>query len=139
MSINERVFEHSAAGRNNRKNLEVLVVEDDDFSRKLITKSLKEYEVKEAADGEEALKQYALAAPDLVFLDIELPDITGLEILEKVNEVDENSFVVMLTSHTEEAIVKEAVAKGAKGYIAKPFEKDRITDYVQKCLQLKNG
>lgn len=133
MEINESVFNHSVQSRKNRQKIEILVVEDDDFSRQMIMKTVKDHEAKEAANGDEALKAYALNAPDLVLLDIELPDIQGIEILKLIQAVDPDPFVVMLTSHTDEATVKSAITNGAKGYIAKPMKKDRIMHYIAEC------
>lgn len=131
-SLNENVFNHIVKNRNNRSRLQILVVEDDSFSRKLVTRTLKDYDLLEAGDGKGALKEYELNAPDMVFLDFELPDMTGVDILKAINKVDPRSFIVMLTSHTEATIVQEAVSQGAKGYIAKPFDKTKIDYYVKK-------
>ena len=130
MSIDVTVFNHAVKSRKNRARANILVVEDDPFSRQLIMATLKEYETSNAGDGKEAMKAYALYAPDIVFLDIEMPGINGLDVLKEIIKVDANAFVVMLTSHTDAAIVKQSVAEGAKGYIAKPFSKEKIFQYI---------
>lgn len=137
MEIDLTVFNHSAKSRGNRQRLDVLIVEDDEFSRELLKKSLKEFEPSVAETGESAIKAYTLTAPDIVFLDIELPDISGIDVLAKIVKADSNSFIVMLTSHTEKEVVEKAIMAGAKGYIAKPFSKEKLLLYAQKCAALK--
>lgn len=130
--IDKQVIDHLAKNRQNRATLQILITEDDLFSRKLIVKSIKGYEILQAENGESTLQQYALNVPDIVFLDFELPDMNGLEILQQIQQADADAFVVMLTSHTESSIVKQAIEYGAKGYIAKPFKKEKINAYIDK-------
>ena len=130
--LDKNVFARLAKNRKNRARLQILVVEDDDFSRTLVTRTLSGYEVLTAADGKTTLTEYTINAPDIVFLDFELPDMTGLDILKKIKQVDPDAFVVMLTSHTETNIVQQSIANGAKGYIAKPFNKAKILSYIEQ-------
>ena len=138
--INKTVFEYSVKSRKNRVNPVIMVVEDDEVSLQMLGKVVSSYgEVVEAENGVKAIKNYSLCAPDIVFLDIELPDMTGVEILAEISAVDQDSYVIMLTSHTEAAYVKESVKRGAKGYLAKPFKKDRIEHYIKSCAAGKKG
>lgn len=132
MGIDKTVFDHSLKSRRNRLRKHVLIVEDDPFSRQLISSVVKDYEITKAANGKEALTAYALNAPDMVLLDIEMPEISGIDVLKAVVEVDHSAYVVMLTSHTNADIVREAVSIGAKGYIAKPFSKEKILQHLKQ-------
>ncbi len=113
----------------------ILVVEDDLFSRTLVYKTLnRDYDVATAADGDQAIAEYALKAPDVVFLDIDLPDITGHEVLFKIKEMDSNAFIVMLSGNTDKKNVLSAIQEGAKGFVGKPFSRDKLLAYVDDAL-----
>ncbi len=113
----------------------ILVVEDDLFSRTLVYKTLnRDYDVATAADGDQAIAEYALKAPDIVFLDIDLPDITGHEVLFKIKEMDSNAFIVMLSGNTDKKNVLSAIQEGAKGFVGKPFSRDKLLAYVDDAL-----
>jgi CheY-like chemotaxis protein len=135
-TIDSTVFNHTAKSRKNRAKLQILVVEDDEFSRSLLKRVIKDYELVEAANGKDALEAYSLNAPDILFLDIELPDIKGDMIVTEVMKADKDAFIVMLTSHTEAALVKKLVEAGVKGYIAKPFSPDRVLHYIDQFRKL---
>lgn len=132
MGIDITVLNHALKSKRNRAKKHILVVEDDAFSRKLITNVIKDYEITDVGSGKDALSAYALYAPDVVLLDIEMPGMNGIEVLKEIVQADKESYVVMLTSHTNANIVKEAVLLGAKGYIAKPFSKEKVLQHILK-------
>lgn len=119
--------------RKQRDTVDILVVEDDFFTQRLIKNSFaNRYTTHTAKDGREAISAYGLIAPDIVFLDINLPDITGHEVLGKILEVDPDAFIVMLSGNGDKENILKAVESGAKGFVGKPFTKDRLIQYTQK-------
>lgn len=138
LTIDKAVLEFSVNGRKNRAKPVIMVVEDDDMSRHMLVRAVREYgEIVEAENGAKAIQKYTLTAPDIIFLDIELPDTTGHEILDKIIEADSEAFIVMLTSHTEASYVQKAVRGGARGYLAKPFKRNRVEHYIKTCIARK--
>ncbi len=119
--------------RNARTTLEILVVEDDPFSRKLISGALSSHSVTFAEDGYESISAYLHKAPDIVFLDIDLPDVTGHDVLIKTLSFDKNAYIVMLSGNSQGENVMAAIKAGAKGFIGKPFTKDKLFQYIAKC------
>lgn len=121
--------------REQRDGLVVLLVEDDNFIASLVSMTLRpQHEVLMVENAVEALRKYERAAPDIVFLDIELPDINGLEVLKEIMACDTDAFVVMLTSHGYFSNVKIAIDIGAKGFISKPFNKLTLDSYIVRCI-----
>tara|TARA_Y100001934_G_C12362047_1_gene781307 strand:+ start:2215 stop:3123 length:909 start_codon:yes stop_codon:yes gene_type:complete len=115
--------------RREKQKKSVLLVEDDAFSRKLVKNVIgKEYRLIEAENTYEALIAYVLNAPDIVFLDINLPDDTGINIIHKIKEYDPDAFIVMLSGNAYRSNITQALTKGAKGFIGKPFNKKRLLD-----------
>ncbi len=130
----EELLDNVAKRRSERDRLEIVIVEDDPFSRKLVSNSLQDhYPTSVAVDGRDAIAAYVHKAPDVMFLDIDLPDITGHEVLQKVLEVDPSAYVIMLSANGDKDNVLNAVSHGAKGFVAKPFTKDKLFSYIEKA------
>lgn len=122
-----------AERRKNRKHIEVMVVEDDPFSLTLVNRSLRPtYRVTCAQDGYDAVATYALKAPDIIFLDIELPDASGHDVLHKLLSIDPDAFIVMLSGNGSKENVLSAMNNGAKGFIGKPFAQEKLLGYIQR-------
>lgn len=120
--------------RRNRSQLEVMVVEDDAFSRQIVYNSLhKLYGTSSAPDGKTALANYVQKSPDVLFLDIDLPDITGHEVLQKIMSFDPKAYIVMLSGNGDRDNVLRAIQSGAKGFVSKPFAKERLIQYIERC------
>jgi two-component system chemotaxis response regulator CheY len=120
--------------RQERNNICVMLVEDDSFSRKLVANVLKDqFELVFAENGKEALASYLTEVPNIVFLDIDLPDITGHDVLDKILSFDPKAFIVMLSGNGYIDNIKRAVASGAKGFVGKPFSKDKLMHYIKQC------
>lgn len=120
--------------RNTRQKPELMMIEDDSFSRRLVENVLqKKYALTSLADANHALDTYARIAPDLLFLDINLPDVTGHELLERLLTIDPEAHVIMLSGNADQANIVEAMRKGAKGFIAKPFTKEKLFQYIERC------
>ncbi len=109
----------------------IMIVDDDSYILKLLSGLLRGYQLVQASSAQEAINAYASVYPDIMFLDIGLQQSNGLDILEKVHKYDSDSFVVMLTAKKDMKTVQEAIAKGATGYIAKPFSRTKVLKYVE--------
>ncbi len=107
----------------------VMVVDDAVFMRMTIRKmiELEGYEVVgEAGNGVEAVQKYMEAQPDVVMLDITMPEMNGIDALKRIKEFDPKAKVIMCSAMGQQAMVAQAIQSGAKYFIVKPFEKDRV-------------
>lgn len=121
--------------RQNREKPELMMIEDDVFSRKLVSTVIqKQYALTGLGETTHALDTYARIAPDLLFLDINLPDVTGHELLEKILKMDPEAYVIMLSGNCDQKNISQAMSIGAKGFIAKPFTKEKLFQYIDRCL-----
>ncbi len=115
----------------------ILVVDDEHLIRWSLEQNLKKqgYEVLTAGTGEEAVKIVREEQPDLVLLDIQLPGISGLEVLERVKEFEEDTIVIMVTAHGGLETAVTAMRLGAYDYINKPFNLDEMSIVIRKALE----
>lgn len=115
----------------------ILVVDDAQFMRLRLNKILSDsgHEVVEAANGLEALEQYEKHSPDVVLLDITMPEMDGLTALKEIKSRDPNATVIMCSAMGQQALVLEAIKAGAKDFIIKPFEPERVIQAVSKVLE----
>lgn len=90
--------------------------------------------VGEATNGVESVDMYQKLKPDLVTMDITMPEMDGLEALKKIREIDPNARVVMCTAMGQKNMVVDAIQSGAKDFIVKPFQPDRVVDALNKLL-----
>lgn len=116
--------------------LRILVVDDAAFMRVRCSKLLGEkgYEVVEAAGGHEALERYKEHRPDGVLLDITMPEMDGIATLQEIMKIDPAARVAMLTSTGQRSTVMSAMKAGAKDFVVKPLDGDRVLDTVQKLV-----
>lgn len=117
----------------------ILLVDDAAFMRMMLKNTLKENgytDTYEASDGAEAVAKYAELHPDLVIMDITMPNLDGIGALRAIKEADPNAKVVMCSAMGQEAMVMEAIKLGAKDFIVKPFKQERILETVSKLLPL---
>jgi two-component system chemotaxis response regulator CheY len=114
----------------------ILVVDDAAFMRLRAAKVLQDsgHEVAQAENGREAVKQYLEWRPDAVLLDITMPEMDGLAALKEIKRIDPHARVGMVTAMGQQAIVMEAVRAGARDFVLKPFQPDRVLAAVQKLL-----
>ncbi|MDQ3013231.1 MAG: sigma-54 dependent transcriptional regulator, partial [Acidobacteriota bacterium] len=113
----------------------ILIVDDEEAARYGMARALKSYSVAEAGSVDEARKAIAVARPDLMLLDINLPGTSGLEYLRDLNQSDNAPPVVMITAHGSERTAVEAIKAGAYDYLAKPFEVDELRLVVKNALE----
>jgi two-component system, chemotaxis family, chemotaxis protein CheY len=115
----------------------VLVVDDAAFMRKMVSDALAKggHEVVgEAGNGVEAVAQFQSLQPDLVTLDITMPEKDGLSALADIVAADPSAKVVMCSALGQESKVLEAIKLGAKDFVVKPFQPDRVIEAVGKAL-----
>ena len=114
----------------------ILVVDDSAFMRMQCSKLFRQngHEVVEAGTGVEAVEQYKSTSPDAVLLDITMPEMDGLNALREIRVVDADARVAMFTSISQQSIVMEALEAGAKDFITKPFDGDRLLAVIEKLI-----
>jgi len=115
----------------------VLVVDDAAFMRMMIKDILTKngYEVVgEASDGAEALEKYKEVGPDLVTMDITMPEMDGITSLKEIKKYDPSAKVIMCSAMGQQAMVIDAIQAGAKDFIVKPFQADRVLEAIKKVV-----
>lgn len=115
----------------------ILVVDDAAFMRKVIKDTLSKAgytDLHEAVDGADAVEKYNSLKPNLVLMDITMPNMDGLEALKAIRAKDGNANVVMCSAMGQESMVMDAVRSGAKDFIVKPFKPDRVLKTVSNIL-----
>lgn len=129
-----QVFNDVQKTRSTRDKLHIMVVEDDPITRRMagnLFKSL--YTVTLVEDAAEAIKAYLLNAPDIVFLDIHLPDQDGFSVLKQILACDPEAYVVMFSGNDQLVNVMHALSAGAAGFVEKPFSKEKMAHYIDDC------
>ena len=115
----------------------ILLVDDAAFMRKMIRDTLSKNgftDLYEAVDGADAVEKYSEIKPDLVIMDITMPNMDGLEALKAIRAKDSGANVVMCSAMGQESMVMDAVRSGAKDFIVKPFKADRVLKTVNAIL-----
>lgn len=118
----------------------VLIIDDAYTVREYLRQTLLHLgisNVDEAENGRAGLMAFEQNQPDLVFLDIELPDINGQQLLQKIKAFDDRTQVVMVTAHNTVDNVQLSISAGASGFIAKPFSPQKVRNIVERCLSAK--
>lgn len=114
----------------------ILLVDDAAFMRMRCSKLLTEngYEVAEAENGQEAIAMYQTYRPDLVLMDITMPVMDGITATREIKNIDADAKVVMVSALGQQTMVIEAIKAGAKDFVVKPFEPDKILSTVRKFV-----
>jgi two-component system chemotaxis response regulator CheY len=114
----------------------ILLVDDAAFMRMRCAKLLTEngYEVGEAENGQEAIHKYQSYRPDMVLMDITMPVMDGITATREIKALDANAKVVMVSALGQQTMVIEAIKAGAKDFVVKPFEPDKILATVKKFV-----
>jgi two-component system chemotaxis response regulator CheY len=114
----------------------IMVVDDAMFMRKKCAQVLTQngYTVLEAANGREALDTYKSSKPDAVLMDITMPDMDGIQALRELLNYDPGCKVSMCSAMGQQSMVIEALKLGAKDFVVKPFDVNRVIGAVQKML-----
>lgn len=114
----------------------ILVVDDAAFMRMRCSKLLTEngYEVVEAENGLDAIAKYKENKPDAVLLDITMPEMDGLTALKEIRKIDPEAKVAMVTAMGQQSMIMDAIKSGAKDFVVKPFQPDRVLAAVKKLI-----
>jgi two-component system chemotaxis response regulator CheY len=115
----------------------VLIVDDAAFMRMMIKDILVKngFEISgEAPNGLKAIEMYKLDKPDVVTLDITMPEMDGIQALKEIRSFDPGSKVIMCSAMGQQAMVMEAIKSGAKDFIVKPFQSERVLEAIKKVL-----
>lgn len=117
----------------------ILIVDDAAFMRMMIRDILTKngFEVVgEAQDGAQAIEKFKELHPDLITMDITMPEMDGIAALKEIKKVDPNAKVIMCSAMGQQAMVIDAIQAGAKDFIVKPFQSDRVIEAINKTLGL---
>lgn len=117
--------------------MKVVIVDDSDFSRSIIRKMLTEEGIEilgEASSAEAALQVIKEKKPNIVITDIVMPEISGIELTEKINQTFDDIYVIVVSSLSQEHVVLEAIGAGASDFIAKPIQKQQLIDSLEKVM-----
>ena len=115
----------------------LLIVDDAAFMRFSIRNMLLKYDLEivgEAANGAIGVEMYKELRPDVVTMDITMPEMTGIEALKAIKTFDPQAKVIMVSAMGQEGVVKEAIISGAKTFIVKPFKEDFLYQTICKVL-----
>ncbi len=115
----------------------ILVVDDAAFMRMMIKDILSKngFEiVGEAENGQKALEKWQELRPDLTTMDITMPEMDGISAVKEIKKIDANAKVIMCSAMGQQAMVIEAIQSGARDFIVKPFQPDRVIEAVRKAL-----
>lgn len=116
----------------------ILIVDDSMLSRKKLRTILESADheiIGEACDGAEAFEKYEALLPELVTMDITMPNVDGITVLKKIMECHPDARVVMITALGKGDKILEALNAGAKHYITKPYEDDQIINAIKEALE----
>ncbi len=115
----------------------VLIVDDAAFMRMMIKDILQKngFEVVgEASNGVEAVNLYKKERPDVVTMDITMPDMDGIEAVKEIRTFDANAKIIMCSAMGQQSMVMDAIKSGAKDFIVKPFQADRVLEAIRKVI-----
>ena len=115
----------------------ILICDDAAFMRVMIKDILTKngYEVAgEAENGLKAVEKYNETKPDLVMMDITMPEMDGIQALKKIKEADPAANIIMCSAMGQQAMVIESIQSGAKDFIVKPLQADRVLEAVKKAI-----
>ena len=132
---------HAPSSKNreekNKISKTIMVVEDDMFTRSMICKALQAVaNVIALENGKAFIEKYLEVRPQAVFLDIHLPYVSGLDLLSEVMVIDPQAYIVILSADSVTENILGSKARGAKGFITKPFTKEKVLASLNKCPKL---
>lgn len=116
----------------------ILIVDDAAFMRMMIKDVLSKngFEISgEAENGAKAIEKYKETNPDLVIMDITMPEVDGIQAVKEIKKINNAAKIIMCSAMGQQAMVIEAIQAGAKDFIVKPFQAERIIEAVKKVLE----
>jgi DNA-binding NarL/FixJ family response regulator len=114
---------------------QILVVDDTKFMRKMLTDILKQYGhevVGEAENGRQAVQKYEELQPDIVLMDITMPEMDGIEAMKEIRLLNPSAVVLICSAMSQQDLISDALKAGANGYVMKPFKPNRVNEIVRK-------
>ena len=124
----------------NNSVIDILVVDDSPIIVKklsVLLTALGYSVIQTAANGKEAVEAYKICKPDLVTMDITMPEMDGIEATQAIMSEFPDAKIVMVTSHGQETMVLNALKAGAKSYVLKPFQEQKVYETIQKACNRK--
>ena len=118
--------------------VKILLADDLSFMRMVQKEILEEkgyLVVGEAADGIEAIEKYKTIKPDILILDITMPNMNGLDAMHKIFEIDKQAKIIMCSALGQQQLIVEAIKSGVKDFIVKPFKPERMLSAIEKALK----
>ncbi|MFK7697525.1 response regulator [Paenibacillus sp. HJGM_3] len=115
----------------------IMIVDDAAFMRAILSQMLREngYEIAaEAASGEEAIQLYRERRPDLVTMDITMPDMDGITAMRHIRQFDPAAKIIICSAMSHQQAVIDSIANGARDFIAKPLQKERVYSAIERVL-----
>lgn len=114
----------------------ILIVDDSSLARRTTRQVLEEqgYVVEEATDGATAIERYFIDRPDLVILDMVMTGMYGLEVLQKLREINPEALVIVATADIQQSTQEQARAAGASAFVNKPLNRKNLTELVSRLL-----
>ncbi|HEY8345506.1 MAG TPA: response regulator [Bacillota bacterium] len=116
----------------------IMLVDDAQVIRLMLTRILKDagYEIAgEAGNGVEAVAKYGEVKPDLVTMDITMPEMSGIDAVREIIKQDPNAKIIMCSAMGQKSMVLEAIEAGAKNFIIKPFDPEKVVEVVRAVLE----
>ena len=117
------------------KEIKTMLVDDHAIMRNLLESTLRGMDITKiilAKNAEEALRSFHKRKPDLVFLDINMPDKSGIEVLKEMLSIHPDTFITMVTGENTMDNVKKSISNGAKGFVVKPYTTEKIISILKK-------
>jgi two-component system chemotaxis response regulator CheY len=112
----------------------ILVADDDMYMRILVKNGIASLAtVREVEDGNEIIGAYKRYMPDILFLDIHMPNREGTDVINDILTIDPKAYVIMLSADSSQENIELSTRRGAKDFLAKPFTKDKLMGYIKKC------
>jgi Response regulator containing a CheY-like receiver domain and an HTH DNA-binding domain len=118
--------------------INALVVDDSSFQRSIVMETLSSWMnvIGTAENGIEAVEQYEFHKPDVVTMDIMMPEMNGIKALRVIKEISPNAVVVMVTSVSQKEKMRKAARHGADGYVTKPFDSKELIDEIENAHEV---
>lgn len=123
------------------ESIKIMVVDDTSFMRTMMRSILEElghHVVAEAGNGVEAIQTYKLVRPELVTMDITMPELDGISAVKEIKQVDPSAKIIMCSALGHRSMIIEAIRSGASDFILKPVHKDRVAEAIHNAFNNAN-
>jgi two-component system chemotaxis response regulator CheY len=114
-----------------------ILIVDNDYNTRVSMKEVleDEYEILEAIDGEDGAEKYKEYSPDLVLMDLLMPNVHGIGGIKRILDLDPHAKIIIVTGYDNQRLLGDAVKDGVISYIIKPFDKEKLTTEIEKVLE----